>query len=87
VEYISTILNFGIRVVNFMSQTVYPQENDPSTDWMGGWVDPKADLDLVEKRSTIKKLRGLLRQRTIPTERPAKLMPTLAFSATNPYCR
>jgi hypothetical protein len=27
-----------------------PEERDPSTHWIGGWVDPRAGLDDVEKR-------------------------------------
>jgi hypothetical protein len=27
-----------------------PGERDPGTHWMGGWVDPTAGLDDVEKR-------------------------------------
>jgi hypothetical protein len=27
-----------------------PGERSPGTHWIGGWVDPRADLDDVEKR-------------------------------------
>jgi hypothetical protein len=27
-----------------------PGEKAPATHWIGGWVDPRADLDDVEKR-------------------------------------
>jgi hypothetical protein len=27
-----------------------PRERTPDTHWIGGWVDPKAGLDIVEKR-------------------------------------
>jgi hypothetical protein len=27
-----------------------PRERAPSTQWIGGWVDPRADLDDMEKR-------------------------------------
>jgi hypothetical protein len=27
-----------------------PGERDPGTHWIGGWVDPRAGLDGVEKR-------------------------------------
>jgi hypothetical protein len=28
---------------------LYPGERAPSTHWIGGWVDPRAGLDDVEK--------------------------------------
>jgi hypothetical protein len=28
----------------------YPQCKNPGTHWIGGWVDPRAGLDDVEKR-------------------------------------
>jgi hypothetical protein len=44
-----------------------PEEMDPSIHWIGGWVDPRAGLDDVEKRKFLT-LSGLeLRPLTIPT--------------------
>jgi hypothetical protein len=28
-----------------------PMERDPGTDWIGGWVGPRAGLDSVDKRT------------------------------------
>jgi len=28
----------------------YPRERAPGTHWIGGWVDPRLDLDAVAKR-------------------------------------
>jgi hypothetical protein len=33
-----------------MPQPVYPQEKTPGTHWIGGWVDPRAGLNDMEKR-------------------------------------
>jgi len=27
-----------------------PREGDPGAPWIGGWLDPKAGLDMVAKR-------------------------------------
>jgi hypothetical protein len=33
-----------------MPRPLYPGGKSPSTLWIGGWVDPRAGLDDVEKR-------------------------------------
>jgi hypothetical protein len=38
------------RVVNFTPWPLYPRERAPGTQWIGGWVDPRAGLDNTEKR-------------------------------------
>jgi hypothetical protein len=45
-----------------------PGERAPGTRWIGGWVDPRAGLDDVEKRKYLT-LPGLELQ---PLERPAR---------------
>jgi hypothetical protein len=37
-------------VVSFTPRPLYPWERAPGTHWIGGWVDPRAGLDDVEKR-------------------------------------
>jgi hypothetical protein len=37
-------------VVSFKPRPLYPQERTTCTHWIGGWVDPRASLDDVEKR-------------------------------------
>jgi hypothetical protein len=37
------------RVVSFMPLPLYPRERDPGTHFIGGWVDPRAGLDDMEK--------------------------------------
>ena len=37
-------------VVRFMRQLLYPLGKNPSTNWIGGWVDANAGLDVLEKR-------------------------------------
>jgi hypothetical protein len=47
------ILDLSTRwrwVVSFMPQLLYPRERTPGTNWIGGWVGPKAGLDMVVKR-------------------------------------
>jgi hypothetical protein len=44
-----------------------PGEIAPGTHWIGGWVDPRASLDDMEKRKFLT-LPGLKRQ---PLSRPA----------------
>jgi hypothetical protein len=36
-------------VVSFTSRSLYLRERAPGTHWIGGWVDPKAGLNDVEK--------------------------------------
>jgi hypothetical protein len=36
-------------VVSFTPLPLYPRERDPSTHFIGGWVDPRAGLDDMEK--------------------------------------
>jgi hypothetical protein len=45
-----------------------PWERDSATHWIGGWVDPRADLDDVEKR----KFLTLLGLEPRPLGRPAR---------------
>jgi hypothetical protein len=35
------------------SSSFTPGEKPQSTHWIGGWVDPRADLDYVEKRKLL----------------------------------
>jgi hypothetical protein len=37
-------------VVTFTPQLLYPRRKSPGTHWIGGWVDPRAGLDDVDKR-------------------------------------
>jgi hypothetical protein len=37
-------------VVSFTARPLYPRGKSPDTHWIGGWVDPRASLDDVEKR-------------------------------------
>jgi hypothetical protein len=39
-----------MEVVSFMPQPLYTKGKNLSTHWIGGWVDPGAGLDNVEKR-------------------------------------
>jgi len=36
------------RVVSFISWLIYPYEKNPSIQWTGGWVGPRASLDNLE---------------------------------------
>jgi hypothetical protein len=48
-RYSSTFLNLGTRwrwVVSFTPQLLYPGERAPGTHWIGGWVGPRAGLDV-----------------------------------------
>jgi hypothetical protein len=45
-----------------------PRERDPGTHWIGGWVDPRAGLDDMEKR----KLLTLPELKLRPLRRPAR---------------
>jgi hypothetical protein len=56
------ILNLGTRwrwVVSFTPRPLYPRERAPGTDWIGGWVGPRAVLDAVVKRKIPSSLREL----------------------------
>jgi hypothetical protein len=47
------ILDLSTRwrwVVSFTHQQLYPQERDPGTHWIGGWVGPRDVLEAVVKR-------------------------------------
>jgi hypothetical protein len=37
-------------MVSFTLQQLYSQGKNPGTNWIGGWVGPRADLDAVVKR-------------------------------------
>jgi hypothetical protein len=36
-------------VVSFTPLPLYPRGKSPGTHWIGGWVDPRADMDDMEK--------------------------------------
>jgi hypothetical protein len=36
--------------MSFMPRPLYPRGKTLGTHWIGGWVDPRAGLDGVEKR-------------------------------------
>jgi len=37
-------------VVSFVPHPLYPREITPSTNWIGGWIDPTGSLDMVAKK-------------------------------------
>jgi hypothetical protein len=46
-------LDLGTRwrwAVSFTPWSLYPRGRAPGTHWIGGWVDPRAELDDVEKK-------------------------------------
>ena len=52
-RYSSTHINLVSRwrrVVNFLPQPLCPLGIPPGTDWVGGWVDLRTRLDILEKR-------------------------------------
>jgi hypothetical protein len=55
-------------VVNFTPRPLYPRERAPGTHCIGGWVDPRAGLDDMEKQQFLT-LPGLEPQ---PLSRPAR---------------
>jgi hypothetical protein len=40
-------------VVSFRTRPLYPWEKNPGTQWVGRWVGPRTDLDLVTKRKIL----------------------------------
>jgi hypothetical protein len=38
-------------MVSFTLRLLYPRGKSPDTHWIGGWVDPRADLDDLEKKN------------------------------------
>jgi hypothetical protein len=49
-RYSSMHLDLGVRwrwVVSFMPWLLYPRERAPGTHWIGGWVGPRASLDVL----------------------------------------
>jgi hypothetical protein len=47
------ILDLSTRwmwVVSFTPRLLSPRERTPGTNWIGGWVGPRAGLDKVSKR-------------------------------------
>jgi hypothetical protein len=53
VGIVPRILNIDIRwrwVVSFTPRSLYPGERAPGTHRIGGWMNPKANLDAVAKR-------------------------------------
>jgi hypothetical protein len=38
------------RVVSFMPRPLYARERAPGSNWIGGWVDPRAGLDDLQKK-------------------------------------
>jgi hypothetical protein len=52
-KYSSTILDLGVRwrwVASFTALPCYPWETAPGTHWTGGWMGPRAGVDIMEKR-------------------------------------
>jgi hypothetical protein len=48
-----SFLDLGTRwrwVVSFTPQPLYPKERTPGTQWIGGWVGPRAVLDAVKRK-------------------------------------
>jgi hypothetical protein len=45
---------------------LYSTVSDHSTQWIGGWVDPRAGLDMVEKRKKSLALLGIEPQSAYP---------------------
>jgi hypothetical protein len=46
-------LDLGTRwrsVVSLTPRSLYSGKKSPGTHWIGGWVDPKADMDDMGKR-------------------------------------
>jgi hypothetical protein len=37
-------------MIRFTSLLIYPWGNSPGTNCIGGWVGPRVDLDVMEKR-------------------------------------
>jgi len=37
-------------MISFIHQPLYPGGKSSSTHWIGGWVGPRANLDMVVKR-------------------------------------
>jgi hypothetical protein len=67
-RYSSTILDLGTRwrwVVSYTPRPLYPEEILPGTHWIGGWVGPRAGLDVVEKRKILA-LSGFEPRRSCP---------------------
>jgi len=40
-------------MVSFMPQLLYPGERAPSNHWVGGWVGPRASLDMMMMRKIL----------------------------------
>jgi hypothetical protein len=52
----STILDLSTWwrwIVRFTPRPLYPGEIPPSSQWIGGWVGPRAGLNAVEKRKIL----------------------------------
>jgi hypothetical protein len=65
-------------VISFTPLPLYPGERAPGTHWIGGWVDPRAYLDLVENRKFLT-LPGLqLRPRGRPARKPVAITTELS---------
>jgi hypothetical protein len=58
-----------------------PREKAPGTHWIGGWVDPRASLDDVEKR----KFWILLGLELQPLDHPAQSQ-SLYYAIPAPIC-
>ena len=39
-------------IVKFTPRTLYPLRKNPGTHWIGGWVGPRAGLDVFNRRKT-----------------------------------
>jgi hypothetical protein len=43
-----------MEVVSFTSGRYIPGEGAPGTHWIGGWLVPRAGLDVMEKRKILR---------------------------------
>jgi hypothetical protein len=64
-------------------------EKAPSTHWIGGWVDPRAGVDDMEKRKFLTllglELQTLSRPVAIPTALPNTQLPNIQLFTTNAH--
>jgi hypothetical protein len=63
-------------VVSLTPRPLYPGEEAPGTNWIGGWVDPRAGVDDMEKRKLLT-LPGLELR---PLSRPARSLSLFRLS-------
>jgi hypothetical protein len=56
-KYNSTIPDLSTRwrrVISFTPRLLYPQRNSSCPQWIGGCFGPRADLDAMEKKTSVK---------------------------------